>query len=260
MITSNSNVQIKNIVQLNTSSKARREQGVFVAEGIKMFLEATPNSISKIYVAKSFYDTKQHMEKVEQYPYEIVEDAVFKKASDTVMPQGIICIVKQKKYEFEKILESPAPHLILLEGLQDPGNLGTIIRTGEGAGVDGVIMSENTVDIYNPKVIRATMGSIYRMPFFYTKDLEIIVALLHQKGISTYAAHLEGEHNYDEEDYQKGCAFLIGNEGNGLTASLSEKAERKIKIPMHGKVESLNAAISATILMYEVNRQRREKK
>jgi len=253
-------MQIKNIVQLNTSCKVRREQGVFVTEGIKMFLEAPSDSIRKIYVTESFYVKKQYMDRVEQYPYEIVDDAVFKKASDTIMPQGIICIIKQNKYKLEALLENPNSQLILIEGLQDPGNLGTIIRTGEGAGVQGIIMSENTVDIYNPKVIRATMGSIYRMPFFYTKDLEMVVALLHEKGINTYAAHLEGEHNYDEEDYQKGCAFLIGNEGNGLTTSLSEKATKKIKIPMQGKVESLNAAVSATILMYEANRQRREKK
>ena len=145
---------------------------------------------------------------------------------------------------------------LLLDGIQDPGNLGTIFRTAEGAGVDGIIMSSDTVDIYNPKTVRSTMGSLYRMPFFYEKDLKGVVERIKEKKVSVYAAHLKGKHAYYLEDYRRGCAFLIGNEGNGLTDELAALADTYIRIPMEGQVESLNAAIAAAVLMYEVKRQR----
>ena len=148
--------------------------------------------------------------------------------------------------------------LMILEDLQDPGNLGTILRTGEGAGVTGIILSKNSVDIYNPKVIRSTMGSVYRVPFCYTSSIrEEILPWLREKKITGYAAHLEGKNSYDREDYTKGTAFFIGNEGNGLSRELSEKADIWIRIPMEGQVESLNAAMASGILMYEAYRQRR---
>jgi TrmH family RNA methyltransferase len=131
------------------------------------------------------------------------------------------------------------------------------MRTAEGAGADGVILSRTSVDLYNPKTIRSTMGSIYRMPFLYVDQIEEILPELKKRGIRTYAAHLKGEHSYDEEDYRSGTAFFIGNEGNGLTEELSAKADTWIRIPMHGQLESLNAAVAASILMYEVCRQRR---
>lgn len=257
MITSHANAQIKNIVQLNTSSRARTEQGAYVTEGIKMFAEAPAEDILQVFVSESFYEKTEYKEQIEQYNYEIVEDHVFKKASDTVTPQGILCILRQKKYRFDEMISCDAPHLILLENLQDPGNLGTILRTGEGAGITGVIADRNTVDFYNPKVIRATMGSMYRVPFLCVDRLTDILPKLHERGIRSFAAHLQGEHIYCEEDYRKGCAFLIGNEGNGLSNELSKQADTWIKIPMLGRVESLNAAISASILMYEVQRQRK---
>ena len=154
--------------------------------------------------------------------------------------------------------EGKVPLLMILEDLQDPGNLGTILRTGEGAGVTGIILSKNSVDIYNPKVIRSTMGSVYRMPFYYTSSIqEEILPWLREKKITGYAAHLEGKNSYDQEDYTKGTAFFIGNEGNGLSRELSQKADIWIRIPMEGQVESLNAAMASGILMYEASRQRR---
>ena len=145
---------------------------------------------------------------------------------------------------------------VVLEDLQDPGNVGTIIRTAEGAGVTGIIMSRGTADIFNPKTIRSTMGSIYRMPFLIVDDAVGFVKGLKARKICTYAAHLHGVHSYREEDYTKGTAFLIGNEGNGLTDAMAEAAECLIRIPMEGKVESLNAAIASAVLMYEAHGQR----
>ena len=145
---------------------------------------------------------------------------------------------------------------MILEDIQDPGNLGTIMRTAEGAGAAGVIMSRGCVDIYNPKTIRSTMGSAYRVPFLYVDDLKAAIEKIRSCKIDVYAAHLKGETYYDDINYHR-AAFLIGNEGNGLREETAALADRYIKIPMSGQVESLNAAVSTAILMYEFRRQRR---
>ena len=131
--------------------------------------------------------------------------------------------------------------------------MGTIVRTGEAAGISGIIMSKDSADIYNPKVIRSTMGSIFRVPFAIVDDLAAAVDTLKDNGITTYAAHLKGE-LYNSGSLTKDCALLIGNEARGLSEKISAKADKLIKIPMHGKVESLNAAIATAILMYEAAR------
>lgn len=256
MITSTSNPQVKNLQQLAKKARARNEQGVFLVEGIKMFQEAPKDKIQNVYISKSLYEEKGQAFLGGQQA-EVLDDRVFAAVSDTKSPQGILCVLEQYHYKIENILCRRDPHLLLLENLQDPGNLGTIMRTAEGAGVDGIILSRDCVDMYNPKTIRSTMGSVYRMPFLYADSLDEILMSLKEKGIHTYAAHLEGKHCYDQEDYRRGCAFLIGNEGNGLSEELSRKADVWVRIPMHGKLESLNAAVAASILMYEVDRQRR---
>lgn len=256
MITSTSNPQVKYLQQLAKKARVRNEKDVFLVEGMKMFQEAPREKIQKVYVSKSLYEEKGQAF-CEGLDMEILEDRVFAAASDTKTPQGILCVIEQYHYQLSELLKEKAPHLLILENLQDPGNLGTIMRTAEGAGVDGVILSRTSVDLYNPKTIRSTMGSIYRMPFLYVERIEDILPELKKKNIRTYAAHLKGKNQYDEEDYRQGTAFFIGNEGNGLTEELSHQADTWIRIPMHGKLESLNAAVAASILMYEVCRQRR---
>lgn len=253
MITSASNSQIKNLIKLKKNGKTRKEQGVFLVEGIRMFREIPLSWVQKVYTTEDFFAKNSGL--FQDMDYEVVTEAVFKTASDTMSPQGVMAVVKQSAYTFEDVTGGEAPCLIVLENLQDPGNLGTILRTGEGAGVTGILMSQDTVDIYNPKVIRSTMGSIYRVPFLYVEDLASTLEMLNDRGIVTYAAHLNGSSFY-QENYKKGCAFLIGNEGNGLTKETANMAQKKIRIPMKGKVESLNAAVAATVLMYEAMRQR----
>lgn len=256
MITSSSNAQVKNVILLNKKARARRQQGLFIAEGIKMFQEAPREWVEKIYVSESFAADPEHAALLADISYETVEDRIFAQMSDTQTPQGILCAVKIPSYTPAEVLSGDRPLLLVLEDLQDPGNVGTILRTGEGAGVTGVILSRNTADLFNPKTIRSTMGSIYRMPFYRADDLGEVMDMLSRRGIRTCAAHLRGEHSYTQEDYCKPCAFLIGNEGNGLSDRLSERADRLVRIPMAGKVESLNAAIASAVLMYEANRQR----
>lgn len=257
MITATGNSRIKRVVQLNQKAKARKEENVFIVEGLKMFLEAPAEKIRDVYVTESFYHKNPLCQKKMQYcSFEFVSEEVFEKISDTKTPQGILCIVEQFYYQLDQIIYSHNPLIVIVEDLQDPGNLGTIIRTGEGAGIDGVIMSKNTVDIYNPKTIRATMGSIYRVPFLYEENLSDVFPKMRAKGIQTYAAHLAGKNYYNSYSFIGGTAFLIGNEGNGLRQETANLAASYIKIPMEGQVESLNAAIAASLLLYEARRQR----
>ena len=257
MITSVNNGQVKNIIQLNQKTKARREQGLFVAEGRKMFWEAPVDWISRVYVSEALSTDEALMERVVQLPYEITADSVFRQMSDTQTPQGILTVLKKPSYTIEDIFNGENPLVMVLEDLQDPGNAGTILRTGEGAGVSGVLLTKTCVDITNPKVIRSTMGSIYRMPFLYVENVLSLKQELAKRNVRTFAAHLKGRNSYDRENYTGGTAFFIGNEGNGLTEEAAEAADCLVRIPMCGKVESLNAAMASGILMYEAARQRR---
>ena len=260
MITSTSNARIKRLVNLKKKRKLRDEEGVFLVEGIRMFREVPLDKLKEVYVSESFYkkekDTVKEVLKDSKIRVEELTDTVFSHASDTKTPQGILCVVEQMNHKISELTSAECPLIMVLDHLQDPGNLGTILRTAEGAGVTGILMDRECVDIYNPKTIRSTMGSIYRMPFLIVDDAVGFVKGLKARKICTYAAHLHGVHSYREEDYTKGTAFLIGNEGNGLTDAMAEAAECLIRIPMEGKVESLNAAIASAVLMYEAHGQR----
>ncbi len=263
MITSTSNNKIKNLSKCMKTAKERRKQDIFVVEGVRMFMEIPRELHVETYTTQSFYD--KNIKLFDGLEYELVSDHIMESVSDTKTPQGIISIVKRQHYapeqvygdsEYMKKIGVRTPLIMALENIQDPGNLGTILRTAEGAGVTGILMSKDTVDIYNPKVVRSTMGSVFRIPFCYVEDLVLLVEKLKAEGYGTYSAHLQGEPFYDY-NYQKSTIFCIGNEGNGLTDALSQTTEYKIKIPMMGKVESLNAATASTVLMYETMRQRR---
>ena len=259
MITSVSNERVKNIIKLQQKAKARREQNCFIVEGIRMAEEVPADRLVQAYASESFAVKSEHQELCQRLKAEIVADHVMEAMSDTQTPQGILAVVRRREISPETIWQQPGALIMVLERIQDPGNLGTIIRTAEGAGVTGIIMSADTVDIYNSKVIRSTMGSIYRMPFAYVTDIKQTVTAMKAAGIRTYAAHLLGQHSYEQEDYTSPTAFLIGNEGNGLTDELAALSDCYIRIPMCGKVESLNAAIASAIFMYEASRQRRQK-
>ena len=261
MITSTANGKVKRLINLKKKRKLRDEEHVFLVEGIRMFREVPVDELQEVYVSESFYKKEKVLVNViagqAGVHIEVLTDTVFAYPPDTKTPQGVLCVVRQKSYKLEDLLKGEKRHLLVLDNLQDPGNMGTIVRTAEGAGVTGVIMSRDCVDIYNPKTIRSTMGSIYRMPFYYAEDILKAIRKIKDAGIKVYAAHLDGEKSYDEEDYAFACAFLIGNEGNGLREETSKMADHYIIIPMSGEVESLNAAIAASVLMFEVKRQRR---
>lgn len=269
MITSTSNVKVKRLVNLRRKRRARDEEKVFLTEGLRMFQEVPGEELLELYVTERFYKREKTFvaEKCQKSRcrIEVLSDSVMEYVSDTQHPQGVMCVVRQRYTGSPEVISGrketgngeKAPLILVLDNLQDPGNLGTIFRTGEAAGVTGILMSRDCVDVYNPKVIRSTMGSVFRVPFRYEENLTAVIQEMKAKGICTYAAHLGGTYFYDEPDYRKPSAFFVGNEGNGLRNEIAELADCYLKIPMEGSVESLNAAIAAAVLMFEAGRQRR---
>ncbi len=250
MITSAGNANLKRIRELLDRSRARREQNAFIVEGLRAFRESRKEDILQVFVSESFH--KEHPEVEGQ----VVLENIFRHLSDVRTPQGVLAVVRIPCYSREDMRKGDRQLYLLLEGIQDPGNLGTMLRTGEGAGVSGILMDRNTADIYSPKVVRSTMGSIFRVPFAVCGSLKEEIGSLKAEGVRVYAAALGGEKMYHEEQYPAKTAFLIGNEGRGLSRELLELADERIRIPMGGKVEALNAAVSASLLMYRYRTQR----
>lgn len=256
MIESMNNAQAKRIGKLKKSSRFRRQERVFIAEGFKMAAEGLAHGlVQAMYVAESageeYFSKLSHT--IGKEKIEWVSDAVFRQLSDTAAPQGVLAVVRMPEYDREKILEGAA--LVCLEDIQDPGNLGTIMRTAEGAGMSGVVLSKGCVDLFNPKVVRATMGALYRMPYYITENMPTEVEYLQSRGFQIAAARLDAELGYTHANYLGKTGLLIGNEARGLCPETAEKADVGVKIPMEGQLESLNAAVSAALLMYEVYRQ-----
>lgn len=202
MITSTSSSQVKHVMSLLSKAKERKKNNEYVVEGIRMVSEVPEDSLVKIYMSERFQNNNPEYARellrkqgITADMIEIVADNVFDRMSQTQTPQGIMAVVKMKNNSLSDMLAGN-PLLILVENLQDPGNLGTILRMGEGAGVTGVIMSPNTVDIYNPKTIRSTMGSIFRVPFVYVQDFSEAVTQCQKAGVKVYAAHLDGKNTY----------------------------------------------------------------
>lgn len=268
MIESLSNVKIKQIQKLIKQSRTRRKERAFVVEGWKMTSEALiRNLVLHLYITESEKKSyEEHLKRLgcnldgKKGLVEIVADSVFRQISDTVTPQGILAIVQMPEYSCQQVIAGNAggiydtAKLLVLEDIQDPGNMGTILRTAEGAGMSGIVLTKGCVDLFNPKVVRSTMGALFRVPFYICEDLIQEIKNLQQLGFSFYAAHLQGEKDYSQPSYEGKLGILIGNEANGLRDSVAELADMKVKIPMEGELESLNAAVSAALFVYEVHR------
>ena len=277
IISSKDNKRIKYIRSLLEKGGIRKKNHSFVVEGIKLVDEALEyGNVLDIIVSESLYEEivsgdlarngllsdngKHIIKQVKQgTSLTVVSDAVFKSVSETITPQGILAEVEMPKHRLleEKFLEiayekTGKIKLLILEDTADPGNLGTIMRTAEAAGVTGVIMGKGTVDIFNSKVVRSTMGSIFRLPFAYVDDLKAVILRLKRDGISFYATHLKGKESYRDISYSDKAGILIGNEARGLSDEIANLADTYVIIPMQGKVESLNAAVAAALMLYEV--------
>lgn len=255
MITSTTNDRIKYVTSVVKNTKARRKEGVFVVEGERIAREIPKSALIECFVSEDYDSADADPVKLFGCEPTIVASAVFRKMSDTATPQGILCVCRQSSMSVSGFLlgrQDKDLKLLVLEGIQDPGNLGTMVRTAEGAGFDAIITDENTVDVYNPKVTRSTMGSLFRVPVMSICDIREAIGLLKESSVTVYAADLAADTSFRDEVYGRRIAFLIGNEGNGLSEEAVRLADKTVKIPMEGKLESLNAAVAAAILMYSV--------
>lgn len=253
--------QLKEIKRLH-ESKERAEKGLFLIEGIRLMEEAVKE---KVLVEQALYTAAVEetsrgshllatLSKMRIQAFHVSEK-VMESIAGTENPQGILAVARQLKWSLKDILKSKEP-VIIACGLHDPGNLGTIIRTSDAGGCGGVITTQNTVDGYNSKAVRATMGSIFRLPVLKLDDPLDAVSTLKKKGYRIVATTAHTKTSYLDVDYTKPTAFLIGQEASGLTNDILESADIKVFIPMKEGVESLNAAVSASILIYEALRQR----
>lgn len=257
-ITSASNQRIRRVLELSSRARTRRREKAFVIEGARLFSDTPEDFLLETFATEAFFEgaDERIRNKITGSRGVLVTPELLKKMSDTQTPQGVVSIVRMPEWTMEDLLTA-SPLILILENIQDPGNLGTMVRTAEAAGASGILMSKDTVDLFNPKTVRSTMSGIFRLPAVISEDLAASLDLLKERGITTFAAHLGGEAAYDRLSYTGPTAFMIGNEGNGLTEEISGRADHKLLIPMHGKIESLNAAMAAGILLYEADRQRR---
>ena len=259
-IFSNQNPLIKEIKSLS-KKKYRWENRLFIIEGIKIIEEAIINEvkIKYIIISDSFFGTVEgdsfYQERKFTYNFVKLNNNLFKSISDTENPQGIMAICEFNLWDLSEIDFNSKLSIIFLDGIQDPGNMGTIIRTADAFKIDGLILGEGSVDPYNSKVVRSTMGSIFRVPLYICKDSLKTLLEFKNNGFYILVTSLDGDSIYDIE-FDKKLICVIGNEANGVDHGIQDLADKKIKIPMPGDAESLNAGVAASIIMYEAMRSR----
>lgn len=258
-IDSESNPKIKNILKLQKPSE-RKKQGVVLVEGYKEVLAALKSGLQMVEIFycpeyggenPSFFGVDKNQKLIAN-----VAKAVFEKITYREKPDGYIALFLIKNYSLEEIKLSERPLVLVLEGMEKPGNFGAILRTADAAGVDAIIVNDNQLDVYHPNAIRASIGSIFNAQIAVATREETI-AYLAANNITTYATSKRGEKDYYDFDLSAGTAFVFGAEHSGLSEEWRESADEYIKIPMTGVVDSLNLSASAAILLFEAVRQRK---
>ena len=256
-ITGKTNGKLKLIRALSTK-KGRQKSRMYFVEGIRMVNEAIEyrNDYIKFFLASETFceNNTEFVSSLDEKGFSVytAKDDLFNKVCNTVTPQGAAVVLEMpdNKIDVESLSED-ADFVLILDGIKEPGNLGTIIRTAEAAGVDAVYLINGCADIYNPKAIRSTMGSIFRVKFEYLSDLESVLTLK-QRGFKIIASSLRDSVDTDEVGGFEKKALVIGSEAFGVSEDMLELSDIKVKLKMHGRVESLNAAIAAAVLMYTI--------
>ena len=251
IITSKDNEIIKNIKKLK-EKKYRLDS--YIVEGIKMVKEAINENqeIALIAIREDFkidFDTK-NIKTV------TISNKIFNDISDVKTPQGILAVIKKNQ---NNQIETNSDYILALDSLQDPGNMGTIIRTADSANINQIIINKTTVDPYSPKVIRSTMGAIYRTNIIEVEDLKTTLKEIQSKGFQIITTDLKATQSIYDINYNNKTVVVIGNEANGVSQEILQTADKKVIIPMLGKTESLNASIAASIMIYEYVRQKIQK-
>lgn len=259
IINSEQNKRIKSLKKLY-NKRTRRNKGKFILEGYRIIEEALKSMIvfDNIYMTPDFFQSKQGQSIVFEFEKKysskniiMVEDKILNMIADTHSPQGIIGTVNEREYLLDEVFMNKGT-LLLLDRIQDPGNMGTIIRTAVAAGIDGIIVLKGSVDIYNLKVLRSTMGAIFKIPLIQDLELEDFLDLFTNSEYKLVSTDLSADKYYYQLDFPHSVIIAIGNEANGLQEELLAKSDYRIKIPIIGEIESLNAAIAAGIILYKV--------
>jgi len=260
-ITSKENKAVKYLRSLS-DPKYRKKECAFLIEGIKMVEDAIRDGLGVIRIFAT-PDLVQHHGKsilklTETIPTEIlwISRNLMYAISANKTPQPVLAVVKKNEYDEDTLLNHASGLIVIAYQLQDPGNLGTIIRTAEAVGAAGVIVTANTVDPYNAKTIRASMGSILRLPIIQIRDSAAFIQVCKQRGYQTIAAVLRGEKSLFDADLKKPTVLMLGQEGSGLPQNIMPLVDLQVHIPMSEAIESLNVATAAAVLLYEVMRQR----
>lgn len=227
--------------------KGREESDCFLVEGAKMVREALSSSfeIKEILVREDYEPPFPLPDKTTVYT---LSGHAFSAISDTCTPQGIAAVLSRR------VLPLQGTRFIALDAVQDPGNVGTIIRTADAAGFDGVLLSPECADLFSPKVLRSTMGSIFRMRFSFSVCLPSVLREYREKGFSILSSQLDGDPFYERKNVSPSFVLIVGNEGSGISAEVKAEATHSLCLPMRGGAESLNAAVAAGIMMYELTR------
>jgi TrmH family RNA methyltransferase len=256
IIQSRENALIKHIKKLK-EKKYRVQQGSFLIEGFRFVEEALKSKfeVETIFISENvlnnvYTETLLNILQSKTKVY-CLNSNVFKDICSTENPQGVVACVKNSECN----LQDRDGFYVLVDRIQDPGNMGTIIRTAHAAGALGVICTKGTVDVYNEKTLRSTMGSIFNIPIIEDNELEM-VKRLKTKGFEVVVSSLETENNFFDIDLTGNLMLCIGNEGNGISDEIYALGDKKVKIPMPGGAESLNASIAASIMIYEIVRQK----
>jgi len=260
VLTSVTNPLVKQVVALQRR-KERDEAGLFVIEGRRFVAEALRRGapLQRLYycpdlVGESDWEALAAEARARNVTCEEVSAQVFRKMSGTEGPQGVLAVAAHLKRTWTDIRLGPADVLLVIDGLQDPGNLGTILRTALAAGVTQVVLTRGTVDLYNQKVLRSTMGVLFDLVILTEAEADEVLRFCRERVLPLVTADVRGEEIYHTEALQPPLALVVGNEGNGPCQVLREGAERLVRIPMAGGVESLNVAIATGILLYEIAR------
>ncbi len=259
MITSLQNPAIKNIVKLS-KSKERREQQLFVIEGARELSLALQSDyqIQAVYVCREMFERTKYPDVLNSLPDTIIFDIsfpVFEKIAYRENSDGVVALAKPKLHTLNDLKLSENPFLIVLESVEKPGNLGAILRTADAAAVDAVIVCDPQTDLYNPNVVRSGVGGIFTVQTAVCTSLEA-VEWLAEKKITSFAAELQAAEFYQNVDFTQPSAIVMGTEADGLTDFWLKNAKKRIKIPMRGKIDSLNVSVSTAILVFEAMRQR----
>ncbi|MFC4388268.1 TrmH family RNA methyltransferase [Gracilibacillus marinus] len=242
MITSVKNEKVKEWTKLK-QKKGRDQLGLFLVEGFHLIEEAHKSDCN---IVEIIHTPKATIDYLAQYKCVEVTENVLQKITDTKSPQGVVAVVEKKLKQ-----GSPNNRVLLLDNVQDPGNVGTMIRTADAAGFDTVVLGKGSVDVFNDKVIRATQGSIFHLSI-YQADLLEEIAKLKENGVTVWATGLENATNMYEMPITEKMAIIVGNEGAGVHPSLMKEADEIVTIPIYGQAESLNVSIAAAVLMYHV--------